>query len=322
MGAVLSSQMRMTEPELLTDAVLQSWERAPVGTDVAVHADVAGESLGVPVEQEGHERRVGPEMPGVDNLDPGAGGEHLEVGPHPLEEDAGAEKPGECHYPIGPEPMQLFESAIDTRPSDAGIPSHDRAAAGALGEQPCCLVGIGVGIGIRGPAGEEGERQAGPASFVDSPSGQEENGVVGPERAAVVPGDRRMSLASLHDDGWDVGLRVPGCVQHEGQHRDAAGTAGDEPVAGDTGGRLRELEKPDLHEQLGRATGDESTELEQLLAAGIGTTAVPDEEDGVAGDGRPVAVPERLVLVVLVVLFQGLRSLPGERGLSPADQSR
>jgi hypothetical protein len=35
-----------------------------------------------------------------------------------------------------------------------------------------------------------------------------------------------------------------------------------------------------------------------------------------------VAVPERLLLVVLVVLFQGLRSLPGERGLSPADQSR
>jgi hypothetical protein len=171
-GPVLGGEVRVALSELLADPVLEAGERPPIRTHVTVHADVAGKGFGVTLEDEWHERRVWPEIAGVEHFDARALRKHGEVRAHPFDEDAGAEEPGEGDDPSSSEEPDLLERFGHARPRDAREARHHWAATHTLGDKSGGFAGIGVGIGIRRAAGEEQQRQSLASYLGDAPLGE------------------------------------------------------------------------------------------------------------------------------------------------------
>jgi len=311
-GPVLGGEVRMTLPELLADAAFEAGKGTPVGTDVAVHADVPAECLCVPLEDEGHEGRVRPEVAGVEHFDAGTRRESREVRSHPLDEDAGAEEPGERDDPLGPEAPKLLECLRHARPRHARVAGRDGAAADALRHEAGRLAGIGVGVGIRGAAGKENEGQAGAPHLGDAAPGEREDRVVRPERAAVAKVESGVTPPAFEDDRRHIGLRVAGGIEHQGDDAEPLRSALDETVEGCACRRLRQLEEAGFDKELGCLAGDARAELQQLGAACWRSAAVADEEKAVP------RLVQRQVIVMRFVL-QSARSLMGPE--APAEGS-
>jgi hypothetical protein len=102
----------MTDTDGLADPVLPARPRSPVGTQVAVDDDRTGEGLPVAGRHQRDQGRLGPQVPGVDDLYSSARCERGQLGAPPFDEAAVRQiPPDDCDATMA-EPGEHVGSAI------------------------------------------------------------------------------------------------------------------------------------------------------------------------------------------------------------------
>src|SRR5439155_10633476 len=139
----------------LPDPVAQSGPGRPVGAQVAVDGGrAAGQGLPVAAGDDGYQAGIGPEIAGVDDVDAGPGGEGGDLGPGPLDEDAGTQEPEADGQAFVPEAGEDVEGVGDGGAGHAGEGGVHEGGARPLAEEAGDLVGVAVGVGIGGAPGD------------------------------------------------------------------------------------------------------------------------------------------------------------------------
>ena len=85
--------MRVTSTERLAHSVFESGKRVPVRARVAVHSDVAAESLFVASKHEGDQAGIGSKVACSQDLD-SSGREFDAIGMEPIDQEASTKEPG------------------------------------------------------------------------------------------------------------------------------------------------------------------------------------------------------------------------------------
>jgi hypothetical protein len=253
------------------DAVLEAGVGVTVGAGVAVRGDAALDRLGDPVEDDRREHRAGAEIAGVDDLDARGLLEATVVLAHPLEEDPRGEEPRQHADPLGTKATKLVERVVDVRPGDPGEPGDGRARPAHLGEEPADPVGLGIGIRVRGPPREHGERQSERADRVEALASELEERMVDAEGSAV--GDPHVGAArpGVEDDGRHVRLGMTGSVEHEGHHDDVPCAAVEELLHRTRCRRIAQLEVAEANGTFRLLVGHGPGQRGHLVLAGVRT---------------------------------------------------
>ena len=129
-------------------------------------------------------------------------------------------------------------------------PIVDVRRARPLGQQASGAARLGVGVGIRRPARDEQQGQAGGAGRVHVALRDRQQLGHDTERRAEHQLHGRMAGAAFEHDGGHVALAVAGGEQHERLHGDPVAAAVHQAVEHGPGRRIGQLEEPEVDVQV------------------------------------------------------------------------